>query len=436
MHLRRSVAFMLRFEPRPLLDLGMMLTGSLAVSAEDRIVAISQLTGETRALSEIDLRVLRWLSSNQWTPLAEAAGRLDVPEAMFTPLLAAGLVIADDTDPTLAELRRKEDWLRAMDWDDFAAQYHVMSRVRDVNVAEGLPPPVPDPSGTSDPAVLQESPAAAEAASIEQYYQLTASLSQGLAASAEQFGPPPHHFHEAPEVKECRDLPIPRAQGPLIDLLMRRQTIRIFDHADPMIAEELSTVLYYTFGCQAYAQLVPGLTGLRKTSPSGGALHPIEAYPLVLNVSGVPTGIYHYNVRRHGLDLLQPLGRAQAENYAESFTLGQSYFRSAHVLFILTARWYRNFWKYRKAPKSYRVIHVDAGHLSQTLYLLATDLGLGAFYTGAINDMNIEDVLGIDGLEEGVIGVSGCGRPWKGGVPLALEPYPYDPELARTNPAE
>lgn len=427
---------MLRFEPRPLLNLGMMLTGTVAVSNEDRIVATSQLTGEARALSEIDLRVLGWLSSNHWTPLSEAAGRLGIQAAAFDPLLEAGLVIGDADDARLAELRSKEDRLRAMDWDDFAVQYHVMSRVRDVNVAEGLASQVPGPMDASGPEAPQELPAASEASSIEQYYQLTASLSQGLAASAQEFGPPPHHFHDAPQVRERHDLPIPRAQSHLIDLLMRRQTIRIFDEADPMTADELSTVLYYTFGCQAYAQLIPGLTGLRKTSPSGGALHPIEAYPLVLNVAGVPNGIYHYNVRRHGLDLIQPLSQAEAEGLAESFTLGQSYFRSAHVLFILTARWYRNFWKYRKAPKSYRVIHVDAGHLSQTLYLLATDLGLGAFYTGAINDMNIEDALGIDGLEEGVIGVSGCGRPWKGGSPLALQPYPYNPELARINPEQ
>ena len=73
------------------------------------------------------------------------------------------------------------------------------------------------------------------------------------------------------------------------------------------------------------------------------------------------------------------------------------------------------------------MIHVDAGHLSQTLYLLCTELGLGAFYTGAINDINIEQALGLDPLQEGVIGIAGCGRTLPGTAPLTLETLPYVP---------
>ncbi|MDF5808502.1 hypothetical protein P4123_14470 [Pseudomonas aeruginosa] len=43
---------------------------------------------------------------------------------------------------------------------------------------------------------------------------------------------------------------------------------------------------------------------VRKTSPSGGSLHPVEVYPIVLNVDGIERGIYHYSVRRHGLERL------------------------------------------------------------------------------------------------------------------------------------
>jgi nitroreductase len=70
---------------------------------------------------------------------------------------------------------------------------------------------------------------------------------------------------------------------------------------------------------------------------------------------------------------------------------------------------------------------MDAGHLSQTLYLLCTHLGLGAFFTGAVNDMNIEEMLGLDPLQEGVIGISGCGRPLQGGDPLSLQTVPFTP---------
>ena len=45
-----------------------------------------------------------------------------------------------------------------------------------------------------------------------------------------------------------------------------------------------------------------------KTSPSGGARHPTEVYPVVLRVDGVEPGLYHYSVKNHGLELLR--GRA------------------------------------------------------------------------------------------------------------------------------
>jgi nitroreductase len=54
---------------------------------------------------------------------------------------------------------------------------------------------------------------------------------------------------------------------------------------------------------------------------------------------------------------------------------------------------------------------MDVAHLSQTLYLVAADLGLGAFVTAAINTANIEERLGLDGYREGVLAILGCGRP-------------------------
>jgi putative peptide maturation dehydrogenase len=222
-------------------------------------------------------------------------------------------------------------------------------------------------------------------------------------------------------------LPDPRIKAPLTQLLLDRKTIRIFDEANPMTVQELSTLLYYTFGAQGITGPEHGQESIRKTSPSGGSMHPIEAYPLIVNVRGQPAGLYHYSVERHALDLLRPLQSSEAARLAEVFALGQSYFRSANAMFILTARWYRSFWKYPRSHKAYRVVHLDAGHLSQTLYLMCSQLGLGAFFTGAVNDMNIEEALGLDPLQEGVIGISGCGRPLNGGHPLTLVTRPFTP---------
>ena len=59
--------------------------------------------------------------------------------------------------------------------------------------------------------------------------------------------------------------------------------------------------------------------------------------------------------------------------------------------------------------KAYRALVLDVGHLSQTMYLAATELGLGAFITAAVNEVDIEQALGLDPLEEGPLAVTGFG---------------------------
>jgi putative peptide maturation dehydrogenase len=410
---------------RNTLDLRALLRGGLAVVPEERLVACSWLTGATHALDDASLRMLSAVPSTRWVRLRELGIRAHEHERVCDDLVSKGLLLSDEPTEHASALRSREEQLSARDWHDAAALYHVASRSKDEDAGRGVGGPAP---------LQQGGPPAPTDPRLGAYLQLVTAMARDLSANASRYGPAPAPFHQVQHALRRIELDVPRGEEGVFELLRRRRTIRVFDGANPIDVGELSTLLYYTFGCQGYAHLAPGLVALRKTSPSGGGLHPIEAYPLVVNVRGLATGLYHYNVERHALDLLRPLERAAAESLAELFTLGQSYFRSANVLFVLTARWYRNFWKYRYAKKSYRVIHVEAGHLSQTLYLLCTQLGLGAFYTGAINDANVEEVLGLDPLEEGVVGICGCGRPSRTGTTLALETVPYVPRETALGP--
>jgi putative peptide maturation dehydrogenase len=202
--------------------------------------------------------------------------------------------------------------------------------------------------------------------------------------------------------------------------LLARRTTRWFDPTASMTLDELDGVLRYVFGCHGFARNVADVVCVKRTSPSGGGLHPIEAYPIISNVAGVPSGLYHYNARRHSLSLLEDLDAAEARQLATFFMCGQKYFGIAHAVFILTARFCRNHWKYRRHQKAYAGILMDAAHLSQTLYLVAAELGLGAFVTIAINSRDIEQRLRLDGVSEGVIAVIGCGRRGLGQSPLEL----------------
>jgi len=90
--------------------------------------------------------------------------------------------------------------------------------------------------------------------------------------------------------------------------------------------------------------------------------------------------------------------------------LGQQHVGNACAVCYMTALFPRTMYKYR-APRAYRVVSLEAGHLAQTFCLVATWLGLAPFTTAAIVDTDIERALGIDGVNETILYVAGVGMP-------------------------
>jgi putative peptide maturation dehydrogenase len=199
-------------------------------------------------------------------------------------------------------------------------------------------------------------------------------------------------------------------EGELHRLLRARRTTRSFDPNSPVTSEELAALLRAVWGVHGTTPLNRGDTALRRSSPSGGGLHALEVYPVVRRVEGVPPGIYHYRTRDHELERLAPLDAEAAGRLIENGTAGQWYFGDADVGFVVTARFSRSYWKYRRHPKIFRALLVEAGHFSQTFYLVCTDLGLGPFVTAALDDGELARALELDPLFEAPLIVCGCGR--------------------------
>jgi SagB-type dehydrogenase family enzyme len=188
-------------------------------------------------------------------------------------------------------------------------------------------------------------------------------------------------------------------------VLRERRTWREFSPRK-VSREDLSTVLELSFGVQAWEN-VPTIGILaQKTSPSGGALHPCEAYVLARRVEDVAPGIYHYDAGGHRLQLLRN-GMTSAE--IQRYLAGQWWFRDAAFLVLLTAVFARTQWKYDYA-RAYRAVLMEAGHLCQTFCLTATWLGLAPFCTIAVADTKIEKSLGLDGISESVLYAMGAGH--------------------------
>jgi len=215
--------------------------------------------------------------------------------------------------------------------------------------------------------------------------------------------PQPAFFKNYPRAIRVPLPPCSTPSGEFLKVLLERTTHRDFAPKSlPLSA--LARLLYFTWGVQGY-RVTPFGRLAHKTSPSGGARHPGEVYVLALKVEGLDPGIYHYDCRRHRLEILH-LGKMRSK--AVAYCAGQTYVRNAAALFLMTAAFRRSMWKYRFA-RAYRVVMLDAGHLCQTFCLIATFLGLAPFCTAALQDTLIEKDLGLDGINESVLYVAGVG---------------------------
>jgi putative peptide maturation dehydrogenase len=349
-----------------------------------------------------EIAALVVVPQSRWTAIDE----VEAPREIVIDLVERGLLLCDGGGEEERSLRELDEAMGAAGWECFSALYHGMGRWRAHETSNLAEPP--DDRETSD---------------------------RSFRENEERFGPAPPAFHRRADA--TGSVPLPHrapgdgeTSGRLLFLLERRRNVRRFDRGRSMPLADFALLLATVFGAERGLRVTPSLTVLKKTSPSGGALHPIEAYPLVRDVDGVEPGLYHYDARGHRLERLRRLRPREGEELVEALLARQSHFRSAHAVVLLTARFERQFWKYREHKKSYRVAMMDAAHLSQTFYLVCTEHGLGACFTAAINDGDVDEVLALDGWREGAVAALACGipAPDEGAAAFRPELLPDDPE--------
>jgi len=387
---RRSPLAFFAFDDSLSFDPVALLRGAPPTSVvRSRITAASIITGKHHDLTPDELEVLGSIPADQWSE-ADAIDRL-----LLDHLVSCGLLISDAPTTVATDLRKRHEALSATAWNREAALYHYMTQWSGIRLAED----------SEDLADVADAAARRHAAA---------------------HGPCPGPF---PEVPVARTIALPAAERtePLYRTLVSRRTTRAYDLSRSVTVAQLDTILRYVFGCLGHASSAMGTTLIRRTSPSAGALHAIEAYPLISGVSDIAPGLYHYRVADHSLGLVRELEKATARQLATTFMCGQRHLGTAHVSFVLTARFDRSYWKYREHPRAYAALLMDAAHLSQTLQLVSTDLGLGAFVTLVVNGVDIERELGLESAREGVIAMVGCGTPAETPAPLDLAFAPGPP---------
>lgn len=193
--------------------------------------------------------------------------------------------------------------------------------------------------------------------------------------------------------------PAPRLEFGLDEAFRTRKSIRRYTE-EPMTVQELSYLLWAANGIQREER------GRQfRTVPSAGAQYPIESYIVVNRVTDLAPGIYHYAVDRQVLELLAEGDHSDA---VASAAFDQSMCAAAAVVLVWTAVIQRCRWRY--GQRAYRYIYLDAGHIGQNAALAAVSLGLGSCQIAAFFDDQINEMVGVDGVEEAVVYMTSVGH--------------------------
>jgi len=218
----------------------------------------------------------------------------------------------------------------------------------------------------------------------------------------------------------------PARDGALGRELLERRTWRRFGKGTIPL-RTFGDLLGLTAGIQKWVIVPPHGRLALKTSPSGGARHPIELYVLAWGIGGLPKGLYHYAPDRHQLELIRSrLGSDRVPAYLPE----GEYWSKACALVLFSAVYERNLWRYPYS-RAYRAPLIEAGHLCQTFLLLAGSRGLAPFSAMGMADAAIERDLGIDGVTESILYVAGVGVRPKG---TEWAPAPDGLTAPRTEP--
>jgi SagB-type dehydrogenase family enzyme len=202
--------------------------------------------------------------------------------------------------------------------------------------------------------------------------------------------------------------------SPYARLLRERHSTRDFDDQQPITLAELAQFLENTARVQSrwtskldFDGGGPEIAYTARPYPAAGSAYELELYLAISNCEGLARGFYHYDADRHAL---VPIAARREE--LEQLFQGAEYAMDVpappQILITIAARFSRVSWKYSSI--AYSLILKDVGVVIQTLYMMATDMGLGGCAIGTGNIDLFAKITGIDFHIEGPVGQFALGR--------------------------
>lgn len=208
-----------------------------------------------------------------------------------------------------------------------------------------------------------------------------------------------------------------KTRSPFAKLLRERISTRAFDSANPITIAELAQFLDGAARILSVAKAAPDLDDgghAVRPYPSAGAAYELELYLAADKCEGLARGFYHYDAGVHALVPIEVQKQDLDTLLAGSqYTMGAS--APPQILITIAARFARVSWKYSSI--AYSLILKDVGVLTQTLYLMATDMGLGGCALGIVDIDLFSKMTGVAFYAEGAVGQFVLGRGAKPSEP-------------------
>lgn len=318
---------------------------SFVVSDDPRLAGLVAALAEPRAANDLD-------------PEALGLAR-DELEAVLQLLIGAGVVLRLDSesDPELDEPALGQ-------WDPVDLLFHARSRLGRRNPSYGGTYPhrgqFPEP--------------------------------QGIRPEAEDTVPLPRPDLDA----------VAASDPPLTQVIEQRRSIRDQDDDAPIDVWALGELLFRS------ARITQVLRDEHMSEPfplrpypSGGGLYELDVYPVVRLCHGVDPGLYLYDPVAHGLVLRSPPG-PMVDGLLDSARVASLRETHPQVLLVITARFGRMNWKYEGV--AYALVLKHVGVLYQTLYLVATAMGLAPCGLGGGDSDLFARAAGLDYSAETSVG--------------------------------
>ncbi len=209
------------------------------------------------------------------------------------------------------------------------------------------------------------------------------------------------------------EVPLPKpAASSMTDLLERRRSCREFAKME-MSLDHASALLAAGYGAIAPARFSGQTAFLRRAVPSAGGLFPLELYLFAQRVQGLEDGLYHYDVVAHSLHQLR---RGNLWPTLAPIFYTYPFMKDANLVVAMAAVFLRTQNKY--GPRGYRYTLMEAGHVAQNLSLRAIELGLATLCMGGFLDSFLNELLGLQPREEGVVYTVAAGFDASSALPV------------------